>query len=510
MAQHEQLEITLCSSAAAGVHLTSGEPHPIVQASSSKLLAVGDIVLAVNGVALTEAALPIESADETPLMLQVRPFAALATGAAATSKLELEGPWSHLRTFGDSPAATKLAMPGCLTVLPNGDVAVGDGGNCRVLVCSPDGCVRSMLGSFGDAPGLLNYPAGIAAGGEALYVADRGNCRLQKLRLSDGAHLATSEGPHAAAAAPTAAPAAAASSSSASADESGRSSGVADSPPPLLLHPWGIALDGAAVLVCDQRGGVLAFARDDLRLLRTLRLPSRLPTDGGGGGGGAPEAEASVPDAEAEAEAEAEACATASPSLLDCPSALAVHAGELYVCDHAHHRLVVLPLHGQPPWHDDGTVQLSDAPPLADKAAELAREGPAVRVIGERGEAPGQFELPIGVCILPASSGAGSSSSGGGGGDGSGGGGGASVPARLVVSEFGGRRVQLLTLAGAPLQVLRLPGGDGGRLLGVCCDANGEHIYVGDYDTDAVHVFGSARTGVGPTASSPSDAAEVK
>ena len=48
LAQHEQLEIVLCSSAASGVQLSlsSDEPHPIVQATTSKLLAVGDVVLA--------------------------------------------------------------------------------------------------------------------------------------------------------------------------------------------------------------------------------------------------------------------------------------------------------------------------------------------------------------------------------------------------------------------------------------------------------------------------------
>ena len=46
-------------------------------------------------------------------------------------------------------------------------------------------------GCRGDQPGQFNYPAGLATDGEAVFVADRGNCRVQKLRLSDGGHVAS-------------------------------------------------------------------------------------------------------------------------------------------------------------------------------------------------------------------------------------------------------------------------------------------------------------------------------
>ena len=76
------------------------------------------------------------------------------------------------------------------------------------------------------------------------------------------------------------------------------------------------------------------------------------------------------------------------------------------------------------------------------------------RIIGARGTAPGQFTGPWGVVVWRG---------------------------LLLVSENEGRRVQVLTLDGVPLQVLPLDS----ELRGLC--ASGDRVWVTDHGADKIH-----------------------
>ena len=79
------------------------------------------------------------------------------------------------------------------------------------------------------------------------------------------------------------------------------------------------------------------------------------------------------------------------------------------------------------------------------------------RAFGGRGVVPGKFEGPWGVAALRG---------------------------LVIVAEFQGQRVQLLTPRGVPLQVLPSLGL---RLTGVCC--NDERVWVTDFGAHVVHVL---------------------
>mmetsp|Transcript_655 Transcript_655/g.1591 ORF Transcript_655/g.1591 Transcript_655/m.1591 type:complete len:131 (+) Transcript_655:669-1061(+) len=86
---------------------------------------------------------------------------------------------------------------------------------------------------------------------------------------------------------------------------------------------------------------------------------------------------------------------------------LCAHAFELFVAEKGHHRVQVFTLSGEP-----------------------------LRMIGAKGSRPGELLEPTGCAVLPGRD---------------------AAEARLIVAELGGARLQLLTLHGAPLQVVRLP-----------------------------------------------------
>mmetsp|Transcript_15152 Transcript_15152/g.35888 ORF Transcript_15152/g.35888 Transcript_15152/m.35888 type:complete len:165 (-) Transcript_15152:269-763(-) len=111
---------------------------------------------------------------------------------------------------------------------------------------------------------------------------------------------------------------------------------------------------------------------------------------------------------------------------------------ELYVRDTQNHRVQVFDVTG------------ANAPGVC---------GTFLRAFGERGDAPAQFVQPSGMAIDPKG--------------------------RLLVSEAGAGRVQMLTLQGAPLQVLRLP--TAGKLYGMC--VSGQRVFVADYERHQVHVL---------------------
>ena len=91
------------------------------------------------------------------------------------------------------------------------------------------------------------------------------------------------------------------------------------------------------------------------------------------------------------------------------------------------------------------------------------------RAFGSEGDDPGQFKTPWGIAVVRGSQ--------------------TLVPGEavlrgvLVVSEYGGRRAQVLTLAGVPLQVLTF-----GSCLGGMC-VSGERVWVVDQGAHKVHVL---------------------
>src|SRR5690606_8719979 len=94
-----------------------------------------------------------------------------------------------LRSFGvagqPGDDAEHFNLPTDVVVLPNGSFYVTDGyANSRVVRCSPAGEHLDAWGRHGPGPGELDLPHGIAWDGDTtLYVADRGNRRIQAFDL---------------------------------------------------------------------------------------------------------------------------------------------------------------------------------------------------------------------------------------------------------------------------------------------------------------------------------------
>jgi sugar lactone lactonase YvrE len=96
-------------------------------------------------------------------------------------------------------------------------------------------------------------------------------------------------------------------------------------------------------------------------------------------------------------------------------------------------------------------------------------DGTLVRSIGKRGDAPGEFQAPMGLCVSPCGE-------------------------LLVVAEYGNSRVQLVRAAtGEHVRYLTTPSGDGGfRASGVCMSECGQTIYCIDQSAAQCHVFNAA------------------
>mmetsp|Transcript_16514 Transcript_16514/g.42373 ORF Transcript_16514/g.42373 Transcript_16514/m.42373 type:complete len:358 (-) Transcript_16514:430-1503(-) len=121
------------------------------------------------------------------------------------------------------------------------------------------------------------------------------------------------------------------------------------------------------------------------------------------------------------------------------PVGLTIIGCELYVRDTNNHRIQVFDVSGA--------------------GSGIGVCGAFLRSFGGHGDAPGCFVQPTGMAH-----------------DGRG---------RLLVSEAGAKRVQVLTTEGAPLQVLPLP--KAGRLYGMC--VSNERAYIADYEQHQVHVL---------------------
>ena len=90
---------------------------------------------------------------------------------------------------GDKCAFPTLCGTTDLTFGPNGRLFISDGyGNARILEYTAEGKRVKVWGSAGTGPGEFNIPHGIAYQGNTVYVADRGNSRVQRFDL-DGRYL---------------------------------------------------------------------------------------------------------------------------------------------------------------------------------------------------------------------------------------------------------------------------------------------------------------------------------
>jgi peptidylamidoglycolate lyase len=76
---------------------------------------------------------------------------------------------------------THFNMPTDVAVAPDGSIYVSDGyGNNRIIKFSPEGHFLAEWGSQGTEPGQFDLPHSLALDAQGhVYVADRGNARLQ-------------------------------------------------------------------------------------------------------------------------------------------------------------------------------------------------------------------------------------------------------------------------------------------------------------------------------------------
>lgn len=75
---------------------------------------------------------------------------------------------------------THFALPSDLSILEDGSVYVSDGyDNTRVIKFDSSGTFQMQWGSPGDKSGEFDLPHGISASNNRIYVADRGNSRVQ-------------------------------------------------------------------------------------------------------------------------------------------------------------------------------------------------------------------------------------------------------------------------------------------------------------------------------------------
>jgi sugar lactone lactonase YvrE len=90
---------------------------------------------------------------------------------------------------GDKCAFPTLCGTTDIAFGPHGRLFISDGyGNARILEYTSEGKRVKVWGSAGTGPGQFQIPHGIARQGTTLYVADRGNSRVQRFDL-DGKYL---------------------------------------------------------------------------------------------------------------------------------------------------------------------------------------------------------------------------------------------------------------------------------------------------------------------------------
>lgn len=78
-----------------------------------------------------------------------------------------------------------------MIALPNGDLCVADSLYQRLQVLTNDGEPKHTIGNYGRPTGQMGSCKGMACDSESLYVTDYAKHRVQKLRLRDGALVAS-------------------------------------------------------------------------------------------------------------------------------------------------------------------------------------------------------------------------------------------------------------------------------------------------------------------------------
>jgi sugar lactone lactonase YvrE len=79
--------------------------------------------------------------------------------------------------------ANPFDLPRGLTILPDGSILVADALDQSLVRLSSDGEVLATFGVKGSAPGALSFPNDVDSSGNMVLMADRGNNRVQVLRL---------------------------------------------------------------------------------------------------------------------------------------------------------------------------------------------------------------------------------------------------------------------------------------------------------------------------------------
>jgi DNA-binding beta-propeller fold protein YncE len=115
-------------------------------------------------------------------------------GSSVILKFTPEGKKLQEILVGETAVGDKCAFPtlcGTTDIAfgPDGRLFISDGyGNARILEYSSAGKRVKVWGSAGTGPGQFQIPHGIAYDRNTLYVADRGNSRVQRFDL-DGRYL---------------------------------------------------------------------------------------------------------------------------------------------------------------------------------------------------------------------------------------------------------------------------------------------------------------------------------
>jgi DNA-binding beta-propeller fold protein YncE len=115
-------------------------------------------------------------------------------GSSVILKFTPEGKKLQEISVGEMATGDKCAFPTLcgttdITFGPNGRLFISDGyGNARILEYSAEGKRVKVWGSAGTGPGQFQIPHGIAYDRNILYVADRGNSRVQRFD-PDGRYL---------------------------------------------------------------------------------------------------------------------------------------------------------------------------------------------------------------------------------------------------------------------------------------------------------------------------------
>jgi len=115
-------------------------------------------------------------------------------GSSVILKFTPQGKKLQEISVGEMAVGDKCAFPTLcgttdITFGPNGRLFISDGyGNARILEYTSGGKRVKVWGSAGTGPGQFQIPHGIAYQANTLFVADRGNSRVQRFDL-EGRYL---------------------------------------------------------------------------------------------------------------------------------------------------------------------------------------------------------------------------------------------------------------------------------------------------------------------------------